>query len=139
MKKQPQQFEIENYELCNECITVITEKYNAEIPVTIPRDKYEWWLRLEGKLEWEINTSDHQGGHHQFYGTMSLYEYWDSDSQYIKADLYEYIVSHAINRDGVLYTNSLESLLLAFDLHNASRVNPVPFQTRWEHEQDILN
>lgn len=139
MNKQPQQFSIECYEVCNDCITVITEKYNAEIPVTIPRDKFEFWLRLESKLDWVMDTSDHQGEHHQFNGTMSFDEYWSSDSHYIKADLYQYIVSHPIQREGVVYTNSLESLLLAFDLHNAARVHPVPYQTRWEHDQDILN
>jgi len=136
---QPQHFTIESYEVTNEEVTVMAEKYNIGIPVTIPRDKFEWWLRVEDKLNWELNTSDHQGQHQQFFGTMSLAEYWDTNSQYIKQDLYEYIIGHPINREGVIYTNSLESLLLAFDLHNASRVHPVPFQERWEHEQNIFN
>lgn len=76
---QPQQFSIESYEVTNDEVIVMAEKYNSAIPVTIPKDKFEWWLRLEDKLNWELNTSDHQGEHHQFFGTMSLAEYWDSD------------------------------------------------------------
>ena len=115
------------------------EKYSIGIPVTIPQDKFEWWLRTEDKLQWELNTSDHTGQHQQFTGTMSLDEYWNTGTQYIAQDLYDYITTNPITRENVVYSNSVDSLNLAFDLHNASRVHPVPFQTRWEHDQDILN
>lgn len=132
-----QHFTIESYDTKDGEITVMTEKYNIAITVTIPQDKFEWWLRLEDKLEWVMDTSDHTGQHHQFAGTMSLNEYWDSDKHFIKKDLYEYITTHPIRKDGVVYSNSLDSIILAFDLHNAKRINPMPFQ-RWEHEQEIF-
>ena len=137
MQKQPQYFAIESYEIANNEITVMLEKYSIAIPVKIPLDKFEWWLRTNDKLQWELNTSDHTGQHQQFNGTMSLDEYWATDSHYIRQDLYQYICSNPINRDGVTFTNSVDSLNLAFDLHNATRVNPV-FNTRWEHEQEIF-
>lgn len=136
MKQQPQ-FNIESYEVADNEITVMLEKYNIGIPVIIPQDKFEWWLRTNDKLQWELNLADHTGTHQQFNGTMSLEEYWNTGSQFINADLYDYITSNPITRDGVVYTNSVDSLNLAFDLHNASRVNPV-FNTRWEHEQEIF-
>jgi len=136
MKQQPQ-FKIESYELDNNEITVMLEKYSIAIPVTIPQDKFEWWLRTNDKLQWVLNTHDHSGYHQQFQGTMSLAEYWESDTHHIKADLYDYITTNPIKRDDVVYTNSTESLLLAFDLHNAQRINPL-FNTRWEHEQEIF-
>jgi hypothetical protein len=132
-------FQISFYLLDEIEIVVTLEKYSIEIPVTIPRKKFEFWLRLNERLTWEFNTSDHQGQHQQFCGTMSLSEYWDSDSSYIKQDLYDYITTHPINRDGVIFSNSVDSLLLAFELHNASRINPQPFQERWEHDQKIIN
>lgn len=131
---QPQ-FKIESYEIANNEIIVMLEKYNAGIPVTIPQDKFEWWLRVENKLDWELNASDHQGQHQQFFGTMSLAEYWDGDKHYIHNDLYEYITSHPIKKDGVTFSNSLENILLHFDMFNAKRITP----HRWEHDQEIFN
>lgn len=133
---QQPQFKIESYEIANNEITVMLEKYSIGIPITIPQDKFEWWLRVNNKLDWTMDTSDHQGEHQQFFGTMSLGEYWDGDKHYIHKDLYEYITSHPIKKDGVVFTNSLESILLAFDLHNAGRINPLPYE-RWEHDQEI--
>lgn len=134
--KQPQLFKVEGYEADNE-ITVMLEKYSIAIPVTIPQDKFEFWLRTEDKLQWVLNTHDHSGYHQQFQGTMSLQEYWDTATHCIKQDLYEYITTHPIKRDEVVYTNSTESLLLAFDLFNVQRINPL-FNTRGEHEQEIF-
>lgn len=133
-----QHFTIESYDTKDGEVIVMTEKYSIAITVTIPQDKFEWWLRLEDKLEWCIDTADHQGEHQQFFGTMSLEEYWATDERYIKEDLYKYIITHPIKKDGVVFSNSLESLLLAFDLHNAQRINPL-FNTRWEHEQEIFD
>lgn len=135
--KQPQHFAIESYEIVNNEITVMLEKFSIAIPVTIPQDKFEWWLLNNDKLQWELNSSDHTGEHQQFTGTMSLDEYWNTDSHFIRQDLYQYITTHPIKRDDVVYSNSVDSLNLAFDLHNASRINPV-FNTRWEHDQDIF-
>lgn len=135
MQKQPH-FKIEGYEIANNEITVMLEKYSIAIPVIIPQDKFEFWLRTEDKLQWQLVTADHTGQPQEFNGTMSLDEYWNTGDQYITPDLYQYIITNPINRDGVVYSNSVESLNLAFDLHNAQRINPV-FNTRWEHEQDV--
>jgi len=131
---QPQrQFKIESYEIANNEISVMTEKNYIAIPVTIPLDKFEWWLRVEDKLQWVIDTSDHTGEHQQFTGTMSLEEYWNTSDIDIHNDLYEYIFSNPIlTIDGVIYSTGLDSLLFSFTLHNAKRVLP-----RWEHEQSI--
>jgi len=129
---QQPQFNIESFEVANNEIVVMTEKYSIAIPVTIPQDKFEWWLRVNDKLQWQIKGSDNQS----ITGTMSLDEYWATGMMYIIPDLYQYIITNPINRDGVVYSNSVESLNLAFDLHNAQRINPV-FNTRWEHEQDV--
>lgn len=129
---QPQQFKIEGYELENSQITVMLEKYNIAMPITIPQDRFEWWLRLNKKLEWEISAPDLK-----LLGNMTLDEYYKTDDQHIKQDLYSYITGNPITREGVLYTNSMESIMLAFDLHNAQRINPL-FNTRWEHEQEIF-
>lgn len=137
MQKQPQHFAIESYEIANNEITVMLEKYSIAIPVTIPQDKFEWWLRTEDKLQWQLVTADHTGQAQEFNGTMSLDEYWHTDSRYIQQDLYQYICSNPIKRDDVVYSNSVDSLNLAFDLHNAQRINPV-FNTRWEFEQEIF-
>ena len=130
---QQPQFNIETYEVANTEIVVMTEKYSIGIPVTIPQDKFEWWLRVNDKLQWQIKGSDNQS----ITGTMSLDEYWATGMMYITPDLYQYIITNPINRDGVVYSNSVESLSLAFDLHNAKRINPV-FNTRWEFEQEIF-
>jgi len=127
-------FNIENYDVTDTEIVATTERYKIAIPVTIPRDKFELWLRVKGKLQWTIHTG---GKIQQFTGTMSLPEYWAIDQQHIKQDIYEYIILHPIKRDGAVYSNSIDSLLLAFDLHNSQRVNPV-FNTRWEFEQEIF-
>lgn len=124
-------FKIENYEVTEAEVIATTERYKIAIPVTIPRDKFELWLRVKGKLQWTIHTG---GKIQQFTGTMSLPEYWATDQQHIKQDLYEYILSHPITRDGVVYTDSVQSLLLAFDLHNSQRFQPLPFEL-WEHDQ----
>lgn len=138
MQKQPQQFKIEGYDLINNEIIVDIEKYSISIPVTIPLDKFEWWLKTNDRLQWEMNLSDHQGVHQQFTGTMSLEEYWNTDTSQIKEDLYGYISTNPITREGVVYSNSLQSLLLAFDLHNFGRFTPV-FQERWDSEQDFVS
>lgn len=137
MSKQPQHFSIESYDINQNEIIVMLQKYNIGIPITIPVDRFEWWLRLNGKLEWIIDTSDHQGEHQQFFGTMSIPEYWATEEKYIIKDLYEYITSNPITREGVLFTNSTESILLAFELHNVQRENRL-FNTRWEHDQEIF-
>ena len=131
--QQPQQFNIEGYDITENEITVSTERYMIAIPVTIPLDKFEWWLRVNDRLKWEL-----RGSEKTITGTMSLEEYWQTDPRCIYQDLYAYIISNPITRDGVVYTNSMGSLLLAFDLHNAQRINPV-FNTRWEHEQSIFD
>ncbi len=130
-------FNIESYEIAENKITVILEKYSIAIPVIIPQDKFEWWLKINDKLRYELNTSDHTGQHHQFEATLSLGEYWDTATKYINQDLYDYICSNPISRDDVVYSNSVDSLNLAFDLHNAKRINPV-FNIRWEHDQEIF-
>jgi len=132
MKQQPQ-FKIEGYKIANNEITVILEKYSIAIPVTIPQDKFEWWLRVNDKLQWLITGSEQS-----ISGTMSLDEYWQTDPVQIKQDLYDYITTNPIKRDDVVYSNSVDSLNLAFDLHNASRFNPL-FNTRWEHDQEIFD
>lgn len=131
---QQPQFNIENYIVANNEIVVMAEKYSIGIPVTIPQDKFEWWLRVNNKLQWELKSTESQ----PITGTMSLDEYWNTDSHFIRQDLYQYISSNPIKRDDVVYSNSLDSLNLAFDLHNAQRINPV-FNTRWEHDQEIFS
>lgn len=126
-------FSINSYNVFNNEIIVNTERYSIIIPVTIPLDKFELWLRTTDKLQWVIHTKCNT---EHFIGTMSSSEYWQTQESYIKEDIYNYIISNPITREGVVYTNSLGSLLLAFDLHNAQRISPV-FNTRWEHEQDV--
>ncbi len=127
-----QQFTIESYEVVKGVIIVMLEKYDIGIPVTIPQDKFEWWLRVEDKLQWVFDTSDHTGEHQQFNGTMSMDEYWATSDIDIHNDLYGYITGNPITYEGAVFTNSMDSILLAFDLHNAKRVNSAPFE-RWEH------
>lgn len=127
-------FNIENYQATETEVIVTTERYSIAIPVTIPKDKFELWLRVKDKLQWTIHTG---GKIQQFTGTMSLSEYWATAAKFIQQDLYEYIINHPIKREDVVYSNSVESLLLAFDLHNVQRVEPI-FNTRWEHDQEIF-
>lgn len=129
---QPQQFNIEGYYITDNEITVTTERYSIVIPVIIPMDKFEWWLRVNDRLKWELTGSEKT-----INGTMSLQEYWATDPHYIKQDIYAYIISNPITREGVVYSDSVQSLLLAFDLHNTQRISPV-FNTRWEFEQEIF-
>lgn len=133
-----QQFTVESYEVVKGVIIVMLERYDIGLPVTIPQDKFEWWLKINDKLEWVMDTSDHTGDHQQFTGTMSLEEYWATSDIDIHKDLYGYIIGNPITYEGVVFTNSLPSILLAFDLHNAKRVNSAPFE-RWEHEQAIFD
>lgn len=137
MKKQ-REFKIESYDIQDKEILVDLQKCSISIPVTIPQDKFEWWLRVNNKLEWVFDISDHTGEHQQFNGTMSLGEYWATNTEYIHDDLYDYIVSHPIKYNGAIFTNSLVSIMLTFELHNDRRVEPMPFE-RWEHDQEIFN
>jgi len=130
---QQPQFNIEGFEITNNEITVNTEKYSIIIPVTIPLDKFEWWLRVNDKLQWKLTGSETQN----ITGNMSLEEYWQTDPQLICADLYSYVISNPIVRDGAVFTNSVDSLNLAFGLHNARRSEPV-FNSRWEHDQVFI-
>ena len=79
----------------------------------------------------------HGGENQSITGNMSLEEYWQTDPQLICADIYCYVISNPIKRDGAVFTNSVDSLNLAFELHNARRVEPV-FNTRWEFDQEIF-
>jgi len=129
---QPQ-FNIEGFEITDNQITVNTEKYSIIIPVVIPLDKFEWWLRMNDKLEWNMNL----GGDvvEAFFGKMSLPEYWAIEPEHIKQDLYQYISTNSIiTKEGDFFSTGVDSLVLAFDKHNAARSNPV-FNTCWEHEQ----
>jgi len=133
---QQPQFNIEGFEISENEITVSTERYSIVIPVLIPLDKFEWWLKMNDKLEWNMNL----GGDvvEAFFGKMTLHEYWLTDPVYINQDLYAYISTNPIiTKEGDFFSNGLDSLLLAFDKHNAARLNPV-FNTRWEHSQEIF-
>ncbi len=123
--QQPQQFNIADYELKDNEITVTTERYSIHIPVFIPVDKFEWWLKINDRLQWEI-----KGSGQNITGNMSLAEYWATDPAHIKQDIYGYISTNPIvTAEGDFFSNGLDSLLLAFDRHNAARINPV-FNTR---------
>lgn len=119
-----QHFKVTNYEIIGNFISVIITKYHIEIPIRIPTDKFEHFLKIEDKLDWELNTTDHTGEHLQFLGTMSLDEYWNTNKKYILVDLYDYITKNPITFRGQVFTDSVRNLCLTFDLCNAKRKHP---------------
>lgn len=95
-------------------VDVQNNEETAEIEVTIPRDKFELWLRTDGNLDWVIDGVDHEGEHTQAEGTMTLEEYWDSDIKSIYNDFYNYICSHPITFRGQVRPGAVTSLLTEF-------------------------
>lgn len=110
-----QEFQIESYDREDYQVVAHCVKGTRYIPVYIPLNKFEFWLRTSDKLCWELNLSDHSGSHVQTTGNMDVNEYWDGDMPYIYADLYEYIVTHPITFRCTVVENSLQSLLNEFE------------------------
>lgn len=121
-----QEFNIEIFTLIRENdIIVFIEKYGIAIPITIPQDKFKIFLLTQSKLEFQLIYSEEPGPND---GNMTMQEYWRTGRkkaglELIHKDLYEYIVSHSITYEGVVFSNSLTSIKLAFDLHKAFRKN----------------
>lgn len=117
-------FLIEDYEIKNETVIVTLQKSGVIIPITIPLEKFKFFLVTNGKLDWELNTSDHTGEHQQFTGSMTMDEYWGTDEKLIHEDLYEYITTNPITYRGDVYTDSVGQINRSFDLFIAKRRMP---------------
>lgn len=85
-------FEIECFDLEENQITVFAVKGTASKTITVPRQKFENWLRFDDRLNWEMNCSDYKGEHVQETGVMSMEEYYALPEREIDKDLYDYIV-----------------------------------------------
>jgi len=108
-------FDVSDFIRQHNKILVNIEKDNILIPITIPQDKFETFLLVTDKLQWEMNYSE-AGEHKQESGTMSYEEYWSQDANIIEGDLYEYITTHPINYKGQVYTNPVQQLNISFQL-----------------------
>lgn len=117
-------FLINRYETIGTFLNVVIERFDFEIPIKIPTDKFEQFLNHEGKLDWIIDTNDHTGEHLQFSGTMDMEEYWLNDRRIIEKDLYQYITMNPITYRGKVLTNSLAQIMLIFYNANANRTRP---------------
>lgn len=133
MCKQQPQFNIESYENENGHLIVTIERNDLAFPAHVDKDKFEWWLRINDKLEWAMSTSDHTGEPKHFNGTMSLGEYWELDYN-VKEDLYEYMKTNQVEVEGAKYT--FDDLLLLLDIRGSQYINITPIP-RWEHDQEI--
>lgn len=131
-KKQPQ-FNIESYENENGHLIVTIERHDLAFPAHVDKAKFEWWLRLNDKLEWTMTTSDHTGEPQHFSGTMSLDEYWELGYN-VKEDLYEYMQTNQVEVEGAKY--GFNDLLLLLDIKGSQNINITPLP-RWEHDQEI--
>ncbi len=128
MNLQTHHFLIDDYEIREDNQLVISlTKSNLVVPITIPLDKFYLFLLTNSKLDWELNHADHSGEHIQASGRMTHDEYWNSEPDYIKQDLYEYITTNPITFRGVLYENSVQNINLQFNLAIAKRRRPMIF------------
>jgi hypothetical protein len=63
----------------------------------IKLSQYEAWLKRTDRLEWVSDYADYTGSHCQETGEYSLDQYWDLPQDYIKHDIYEFIVINFID------------------------------------------
>lgn len=87
-------FEITDFTIEDETIEVEIKKGDQEKIVSVPRQRFEKWLKVDDRLNWEDNYSDYGGCHVQQLGTYSIDEYWEllSNSD-IEKDLYDFIIT----------------------------------------------
>lgn len=90
-------FRFIEYNVEDKTIDVVIQEYGChDERHELHRDLYEFWLLIEKKLEWEMNSSDDRGEHKVTLGNLSMDEYWGSNDEEIQKDLYEYIKQNPI-------------------------------------------
>lgn len=113
-------FSIDRFEIIDDGIEVTTQKYGCKIPVYIPGDKFETWLKEKGKLDEVQDISN-------------------DTQERDKANLYEYITTNPILFRGTVMENSVASLNIQFELallqkipkrSSSMTVNEMPFENR---------
>lgn len=94
-------------------VETYVEYQNRTQRVNINLFSFEMWLRRNGRLGWESNTSDHTGEHVQRTGEMSMNEYWDYSTLIIHWDLLEYIQTSGntiTDLDGSIHSDAVAFL-----------------------------
>lgn len=86
-------FNITWFEKIGDTIHLEVNRDDYEIAV----EKFELFLLIHDRLNWEINYSDHNGNHVQRSGVMSMNEYWDSNKEYIMEDLNYFLVTQKLD------------------------------------------
>ena len=69
-------YQKELFEIACDCID---KSDNSNATVLINTDEFEFWLLINGKLEWELNYKETDGEKIPSKGTMYYEEYWSSD------------------------------------------------------------
>lgn len=71
-------------------IVEINDLYVFTTKGEVPRRYFDEWLSDTGRLEWELNSSDHTGAHVQQSGVMDLDTYYQHPHYVIIADIIDY-------------------------------------------------
>lgn len=115
------EFEIESYRIIEKTnsILVYIKRGKLAIPITIPKEQFEFWLRTSQRLMTVMVLHEPGTKNKQVDAVMSKDEYWKLDDAEIHNDLYDYIVTHPINYRGITYERSLTSINWAFNNHRS--------------------
>ena len=118
-----QHFEIENYRFIEKTNSVLVyiKRDKLAIPITIPKEKFEFWLRTSQRLMTTLVLHEENQETIQADAVMSKEEYWKLNHKEIHSDLYDYIIGNPINYRGTLYERSLVSINYAFEMHKIRR------------------
>lgn len=114
-------FEIENYRPIkdNELLVYIV-RGKLSMPITIPKEQFEFWLMIAQRLVTKMILHDPKEGDRLVDGIMSKEEYWSLPDKEIHEDLYSYITTHPMIYRGQVYNNPLVSINWGFNNHRAT-------------------
>ncbi len=118
-------FNVDQFEVMENLIEVSIMKAGVSIPITIPKDKFLFFLLRDGKLDSEMEYELLGENKIPITSTMSQQEYWATAKKDIQQDLYEYIISNPITYRGNVFTNSVMQLNNSFDLFIARKRRPM--------------
>jgi hypothetical protein len=114
------QFEIENFRFNkgNNILVYIT-RGKVAIPITIPKEQYEQWLLISERMITLMVLNEPGKENIQTDAVMSHAEYWQLNEAEIHADLYDYITTHPIRYNRMVYERSLVSINWGFNNHRS--------------------
>lgn len=87
-------FEIEGFTLSGNTVKVDCMNGERYRKIDIRRDRFETWLRLQGKLDYTLHQRTDTIHEKTSDGMITLEEYWDLSHNAIERDLQDFIIRH---------------------------------------------